>query len=203
MKNPNNIKIIAAILSAATLLATAPAQLSARPRTSARSGFMLGAMLGPGFGNFDLEANDAEGDTGALFAAFAGYAWPNGFALTADLSRIDFEYQATVLGLQLRYALSFTMAAPCAWYVFDLNRDWVGYVRAGLGVTKGRAEFIVTTEDDAEGLLLGGGAAWYFSDAVAMTLDLTFRNYGIKFTDPNFKEEDVQVTALTLGVLWR
>jgi opacity protein-like surface antigen len=204
MKFARPSAVVCAILCA---LALASAQAEARtpasqPRARTHSGFMLGGALGFGEANFDLEASNDESDVGLGGVFDIGYGFSNGLALTLDVSVLSYEYYAEFLGSSFRYSLNLDMQALSLWYIFDLNQEWRGYVRGGIGTTSAEIDFIFSDKGSSSGYLLGGGAYWYFNPEVALWLELFVRSYGITFRHEDFEQEEIQVFGLNVGILW-
>ncbi len=192
------VVLLACALAASTLVAD---EASARPR----AGLMLGGGLGLAESNFNLEASNDDPDVGKVIDLKIGHAWPGGFALTLGVSDLLFEYQSVLLGATLKIELSFLMGDVSAWYFFDRGGDWEFFVRGGLGNTLSELRLgALTVEEESSGLVLGGGALWYFNPDVALSLEAVARFYGITFNTEDFEQtEEVRALGLSVGILWR
>lgn len=200
--NSSSIRILCQVLCVFCVLGVL--SVCDKAQADPRMGFMLGGGLGFAESNFNLEATNNDGDIGRAVELNAGYAWAGGFALTGGVSGVYYEYSSLLFEDVILLELSFLMTDVSAWYFFDRGGAWEFFVRGGIGSTTVLLDLgFAQDEDDSGGIVLGVGALWYFKSNLALSLDATFRSYGVTLNADDFEQDEVTTTGFKVGLMWR
>jgi hypothetical protein len=170
-------------------------------------GFVLATHLGVAEGNFNLESDNSDADTGYFLDISLGYAFSNGFALTGGASTAGFDYEVSLLGESLEANFSLNMFDVSGWYFLPIGQKWELYGRLGLASTLGEFRLgNLIADDEGSGLVLALGVNWRLSKQVFLSVDLHQRYYGLAFNSGEEgvdTQDELTTTGLSVGIVWR
>lgn len=204
MKASRQATLLCASCAALCVLVLGTPQAQALPPDPPHTGLMLGAAWNLGRSNFDLETPKDGPDLGLGFEFDVGYAFPYGFALSAEVSHMNFDYQRMFRRSSTwdSYGISLHMRVFSLWYLFDIGDSWRVYLRGGLGSAVTTYHLESFTPKPSNAWFFAGGAHWYFEPKVALWLEGFGRYYDHPAYLGDVDLERVEVFGVAIGLLW-
>jgi len=170
---------------------------------------MAAVGLGIAEANFNLETENDEADVGMLFDMKLGYAFHERWAATVGVAPAVFSYKYTAaLGgfplMESTRNITFMMGDISGWYFQPIWKDRLKlFARLGLGATTAMDEWNdkELSSTDSAGVLLAGGAEWFFGRVFGLNLEIYMRTYGV--TLEGMGDKEVIASGLVLNLMWR